>query len=194
MPYLKEAFPLDIMKKTFIALTISSTLLIAPLTQALAQTAAAPTTTTPAAKPAAKKPVRKVVKKASKKTNPKATEVISDKKIPLDEDNDDESSEPEIAGTTTYDFNCELGNKVTIYKNAGDDKYLAIRWDKRIRRLARVQTSTGANRFENHLAGLVWISIPAKSMLLDSKGGHQLANECVQVEPAMNAAAASPKG
>jgi hypothetical protein len=176
------------MNKTFIALTISSALLIAPLTQALAQTAATPA---PAAKPAAKKPVRKVVKA---KAHPKATEVISDKKIPLDEDNDDESSEPEIAGTTTYNFNCELGNKVTIYKNEGDDKYLAIRWDKHIRRLVRVPTTTGANRFENHLAGLVWIGIPAKSMLLDSKGGHQLANECVLAEPTTNAAAASPKG
>lgn len=180
------------MNKTFIALTISSALLIAPLTQALAQTAATPATTAPAAKPAAKKPVRKVVKKA--KTHPKETEVISEKKIPLDEDNDDESSEPEIAGTTTYNFNCELGNKVTIYKNEGDDKYLAIRWDKHIRRLVRVPTTTGANRFENHLAGLVWIGIPAKSMLLDSKGGHQLANECVLAEPATNTAVASPKG
>ncbi|MDB5989705.1 MAG: hypothetical protein JWQ10_1108 [Herbaspirillum sp.] len=187
MPYLKKRFHL--MKKTLIALTISSALLTAPLTQALAQTAAAPATTAPATK----KPVRKVVKKASKKTNPKATEVISDKKIPLDEDNDDESSEPEIAGTKTYNFNCELGNKVTIFKNDGDDKYLAIRWDKHIRRLARVKTTTGANRFENHLAGLVWIGIPAKSMLLDSKGGHQLANECVLAEPAVNTAAASPK-
>jgi hypothetical protein len=182
------------MKKIFTALAISSLLLAAPVTQALAQTSTtAASTATPAAKPAAKKPVRKTVKKSPKKeAHPKATEVSSGKKIPLDSDVDDESSEPEIAGTTTYEFNCELGNKVTIFKNEGDDKYIAIRWDKRIRRLQRVPTTTGANRFENHLAGLVWIGIPAKSMLLDSKGGHQLANECKLVEPA-TAPAAAPK-
>ncbi|HEY4075282.1 MAG TPA: hypothetical protein VGM52_19475 [Herbaspirillum sp.] len=175
------------MKKLFTALAISSFLLAAPVTQALAQTSST------AAKPAAKKPVRKAVKKSMKKeAHPKATEVSSGKKIPLDADIDDESSEPEIAGSTTYEFSCELGNKVTIFKNEGDEKYIAIRWDKRIRRLQRVPTTTGANRFENHLAGLVWIGIPAKSMLLDSKGGHQLANECELVKPA-TASAAAPK-
>ena len=170
------------MKKLFIALAIAASFAAAPVSQALAQTAAA----TPAAKPAVKKaPAKKVVKKAPKKeAHPKATAVSSGKKIPLEEDSDDESSEPEIAGTKTYEFNCELGNKVTIYRNDGDEKYIAIRWDKRVRRLSRVATTTGAKRFENHLAGLVWIGIPAKSMLLDSKKGQQLANECVLNNPA----------
>ncbi|RXZ39009.1 hypothetical protein D9O50_02195 [Oxalobacteraceae bacterium CAVE-383] len=180
------------MKKLFIALAVATAFAAAPVSQALAQ-AAAPAPA--AAKPAAKKaPVKKAVKKAPKKeTHPKAEEVSSGKKIPLDEDSEDESSEPEIAGTKTYDFNCELGNKVTIYRNDGDDKYIAIRWDKRVRRLTRVKTTTGANRFENHLAGLVWIGIPAKSMLLDSKKGQQLANECKLIEPAVAADAAPAK-
>jgi hypothetical protein len=178
------------MKKILLALAVAGTLLAAPLSQAVAQTAAPAATAKPAA---AKKPVKKVVKKAPKKeAHPKAVEVSSGKKIPLDEDSDDESSEPEIAGTKTYDFNCELGNKVTIFKNDGDEKFIAIRWDKRIRRLTRVSTTTGANRFENHLAGLVWIGIPAKSMLLDSKKGQQLANECKLIEPAAAASAAAP--
>jgi hypothetical protein len=177
------------MKKILLALAVAGTLLAAPLSQAVAQTAAAPAAAKPAA---AKKPVKKAVKKAPKKeAHPKAEEVSSGKKIPLDEDSEDESSEPEIAGTKTYDFNCELGNKVTIFKNDGDEKFIAIRWDKRIRRLARVRTTTGANRYENHLAGLVWIGIPAKSMLLDSKKGQQLANECKLVEPAAAAPAKS---
>lgn len=166
-----------IMKKTFTALAIASTLLIAPLSQAFAQTAGTE-------KPAVKKPVKKSSKKSSKAAQPKTEETISSgKKIPLSEDNDDESSEPEVAGTTIYEFNCELGNKITAYKNEGDEKFIAIRWEKHIHRLKRVGTTTGANRFENHMAGLVWIGIPAKSMLLDSKKGQQLANECKMVEP-----------
>jgi hypothetical protein len=176
------------MKKILIAFAVTGAFLTAPVTSAFAQTAAPAAKT--AVKPAAKKPAaKKAVKRVKKEAHPKAEEVISGKKIPLDQDSDDETSEPEVAGTKTYDFNCELGNKVTIFRNDGDEKYIAIRWEKRIRRLVRVPTTTGANRFENHAAGLVWIGIPAKSMLLDSKKGQQLANECKLIEPA---AAATP--
>ncbi|MEF9927680.1 MAG: hypothetical protein RR804_07565, partial [Massilia sp.] len=69
-----------------------------------------------------------------------------------------------------------------------DDKHIALRWKKRLHRLSRVGTTTGANRFENRLYGLVWIGIPAKGMLLDSKQGRQLANECKDAEQAKPAA------
>ena len=91
---------------------------------------------------------------------------------------DEEADEPETAGSSTTDFNCELGNKITIYANASDDKHIALRWKKRVHRLTQVGTSTGAQRFENRLYGLIWIGIPAKGMLLDSKQNRQLANEC----------------
>jgi hypothetical protein len=100
----------------------------------------------------------------------------------------EESDEPDTAGSASTDFNCELGNKITIYTNATDDKHIALRWKKRLHRLSRVGTTTGANRFENRLYGLVWIGIPAKGMLLDSKQGRQLANECKDAEQAKPAA------
>ncbi len=75
-----------------------------------------------------------------------------------------------------------MGNKVTIYSNASDEAHIALRWKKRLHRLTRVGTTTGANRFENKLYGLIWIGIPAKSMLLDSKQNRQLANECRNAE------------
>jgi hypothetical protein len=80
------------------------------------------------------------------------------------------------------DFDCELGNKITIYQNDGDTNHIALRWKKRLHRLTRVSTTTGANRFENKLYGLIWIGIPAKGMLLDSKQNRQLANECKNAE------------
>ena len=39
-----------------------------------------------------------------------------------------------------------------------------------------------AKRFENKLFGLIWIGIPSKGMLLDSKLNRQLANECKNAE------------
>jgi hypothetical protein len=91
---------------------------------------------------------------------------------------DPEEDEPDTTGSISIDFNCELGNQVTVFANASDDSHIALRWKKRVHRLTRVGTSTGAQRFENGRYGLVWIGIPAKSMLLDSKQGRQLANEC----------------
>ncbi len=108
-------------------------------------------------------PHKKAVKHASKTAAAKTSE-------------DDNQVAP--AGQTQVDFHCELGNKVTVYEHADDNKRIGLRWNKKLHELTRVETSTGAHRFEDKDAGLVWISIPAKSMLLDSKKGQQLANEC----------------
>ncbi|RJG11400.1 hypothetical protein [Massilia cavernae] len=118
----------------------------------------------PAAKPKAK-PAKKPLEK-----HPKAVDVLADE------------AEPDITDTTTVEYQCELNNKITIYKNDGDVGHIALRWKKRLHRLDRVGTTTGALRFENARAGLVWIGIPSKGMLLDSKLNRQLANECKNAE------------
>ena len=119
--------------------------------------------------------------------HPKAEKVLkapkgkkAKKAAPVEEDHQLASNEPDpdITDTVTVDFNCELGNKVTIYTNEGDSSHMALRWKKRLHQMTRVGTSTGASRFENPDSSLVWIGIPAKSMLLDSKASRQLANEC----------------
>ena len=89
-----------------------------------------------------------------------------------------DEDEPETTGSLVTEFSCELGNHVTIYNNADDETHIALRWKKRLHRLRRVGTTTGALRFENVRYGLIWIGIPAKGMLLDSKQNRQLANEC----------------
>lgn len=97
--------------------------------------------------------------------------------------------EPDISGTTTTEYQCELGNKITIYHKENDDGQIALRWKQRLHRLTRVGTTTGARRFENPVFGLIWIGIPAKGMLLDSKQNRQLANECKNAEQAKPAMA-----
>ncbi|MCC6071597.1 MliC family protein [Massilia sp. GCM10020059] len=123
-----------------------------------------------AAEPA-KKPVKAKAKKAKEK-HPKAVDVLPDE------------PEPDITDSTTTDYACELNNKVTIYHNDNDPAHIALRWKKRLHRLDRVGTTTGALRFENVRYGLVWIGIPSKGMLLDSKLNRQLANECKNDEQA----------
>ncbi|RZT09320.1 hypothetical protein SAMN05216319_2255 [Duganella sp. CF402] len=119
---------------------------------------------------------KKVVKKAAAKTTKKAAKPV-EPKAP-----DEEADEPSITDSAVTEFDCELGNKITIYANTNDEAHIALRWKKRLHRLTRVGTTTGANRFENKLYGLIWIGIPAKGMLLDSKQNRQLANECRNAE------------
>jgi hypothetical protein len=193
------------MKKYLSTLTLLSALFAIALPQAFAAT--------PAAHASAKKTDKNKTKKkaagkatAHKKTAKKAAAkghqppqahakapakvAAANTRMPFSSDAEDDDKEPDIGGTKSADLSCELGNRLTIYKNDADDKHIAIRWNKRISRLTRVSTTTGANRFENHKVGLVWIGIPAKGILLDSKKGQQLANECKNVEPA--SAAATP--
>ncbi|MCG2583093.1 hypothetical protein [Massilia sp. TS11] len=109
---------------------------------------------------------------AAGKVKPKAAE----KKIEKPAD------EPEVAGQHKTEYTCELGNFVTIFHKEGEEQQIALRWQKRLHAMQRVATTTGAIRFENPEQGLVWIGIPAKGILLDSKAGRQLANECKSPE------------
>lgn len=101
---------------------------------------------------------------------------------------DDDEKAPEVSSYNSTDYDCELGNKLTVYRNQTDTDHIALRWKKQLLRLNRVTTTTGANRFENRKTGLVWIDIPAKGMLLDAKKGQQLANECRSPEQLKTAA------
>lgn len=98
-----------------------------------------------------------------------------------------EEPEPEIQHDKNTDYKCELGATITTYAHPSDDQVITMRWKNRLYRLTKVATSTGANRFENDKAGLVWIDIPTKALLLDSRRGQQLANECKSNRPTMTA-------
>jgi membrane-bound inhibitor of C-type lysozyme len=145
-------------------ITLKKSMIAAGLALAAASLCAAPSASAAEKKP----PVKEKASKA--KPAPKA---------------DPDEPDADITDTTTTDYNCELGNKVTIYHNDNDDSHIAIRWKKRIHRLNKVGTTTGARRFENPTFGLIWIGIPAKGMLLDSKQNRQLANECKNADQEM---------
>jgi hypothetical protein len=115
----------------------------------------------------AKKPVAKAKAKVTK-----AKVVVDDDTIKPTTPED----EPDVGDKHSVEFNCELGNKVTVYSNEVDTSSIALH------RLTQVGTTTGAKRYENQNFGLIWIGIPSKGMLLDSKLNRQLANECKNTE------------
>lgn len=146
---------------------------------------------------------------ASSQDHPKATKVLADqakakakaegkhkksKKEAAAPVVADDEPEPDVTDNSVAEYSCELNNKITIYTNDKDDAHIALRWKNRLHRLDRVGTTTGAVRFENPKFGLIWIGIPAKGILLDSKLNRQLANECKNAEQAkpMVTAAAAP--
>lgn len=144
-------------------LLLSSLTLTAPTVFAATETGA------PATKPVAKK--KHTAKKAAVVAAPAAFELAAP-------DDDDTGAVIDTATAPAIEYKCELGNTLTIFRNDGDDNYIALRWHKVITRMKRVATTTGAHRFENKRSGLVWIGIPAKGLLLDARKGQQLANEC----------------
>lgn len=114
-----------------------------------------------------------------------ATSKKASKKDKAEVGNEQEAT-PDVTNAVAVDFNCELGDKVTMYQSDADTDHIALRWHQHLHPLTRVGTTTGANRFEDNIHGLVWIGIPSKSILLDSKTGHQLANECKSPQQALN--------
>ena len=75
-------------------------------------------------------------------------------------------------------FHCEQGNRVDVSADPQRPDAIKLDWKGRSYPMVAVGTSTGALRYEDVASGNVWIQIPAKSMLLNTKAGQQLANEC----------------
>jgi hypothetical protein len=78
----------------------------------------------------------------------------------------------------TGSFACEMGNKVELRMEGRVTDGVTLVWKGNSYTMSPVSTTTGAVRLENKGEGLVWIQIPSKSMLLNSKIGQQLANDC----------------
>jgi hypothetical protein len=152
---------------------------------------AAPHAIAQAATPEPKASAKPAPKKAAKPTRKKAADELKITETKNESGADEDEKEPDITGSVSVDYKCELGNNLTIFENGTDDQHVALRWNKRLVRMTRVDTSTGANRFENRRTGLVWIGIPAKGILLDAKKGRQLANECRNAEQIKQKAAAA---
>ena len=75
-------------------------------------------------------------------------------------------------------YECELKRKVIVRRIAADGSSLVLNWEGKDHTLVAVPSRAGAIRYENVSNGLTWITIIGKSMLLDTKVGRQLANEC----------------
>ncbi len=73
---------------------------------------------------------------------------------------------------------CELGNVVHITPDAQNRGFFMLQMGKHRFHVSPVSTATGAIRLEDAQAGAMWLQLANKSMLMNSKLGQRMADEC----------------
>lgn len=145
---------------------------------------------TPEAKPAAAKPAAKPVAKAGTKPAARPTlprqklrsearglalaaetvEIINDAQLGV------------AARVLTGTADCEFNQQISVQPLDGVPGYFTvIHKGQRYRMLPR-ETATGAVRLEDPGAGIVWLQIPTKSMLMNTRVGQRLVDNCLLTE------------
>ena len=77
---------------------------------------------------------------------------------------------------------CELGATVRLETDTLQPGYFYLHGKGFRYRMHPVATSTGAIRLEDRKAGVVWLQLANKSMLMDQKKGRRMADECANAE------------
>lgn len=73
---------------------------------------------------------------------------------------------------------CELGQSVVLLADPLVAGLFSLRIGKASYRVSPELTTTGAVRLEDKVAGIVWLQLANKSMLMNQKLGRRLADEC----------------
>ena len=84
---------------------------------------------------------------------------------------------------------CELGQTVLLTPDLAAAGYFTLVLGKSSYRVSPEETTTGAIRLEDKAAGIVWLQLANKSMLMDQKLGRRLADECQSPEQVLVAQA-----
>lgn len=91
------------------------------------------------------------------------------------------SEEQRHAYTLTHigDYECEFKRPVRVSAHPTSEGYVDLHFDKRVVTARPVLSSTGAVRLEDVLGRYLMVQIAFKSMLLDSRNGQRVADECL---------------
>jgi hypothetical protein len=175
------------MRLSLSVLALSALLL--PLTPASAQTAAAPEAAK--AKPAATKPAPKAATSREQLKN-------QAKGLALASEVTEQISEGQMqaaARVMTGDIDCEFDQKITLKPVDGQPGHFHLGFKKVTYRMVPQETTTGAVRLEDRKAGVVWLQIPVKSMLMNAKIGQRMVDACLHADQraAIEASAAAAR-
>lgn len=137
---------------------------------------------TPPPKPAAAKPQ---AAKAAAKAAPKAIAAAKKTPPPPPEPVLNDADETQLAAAERAylgDYACEFKESVHIDKHPKVAGYINVAWKKQLITMKPVLSSTGALRLEDVTGRTLMIQIANKSMLLDTKIGQRLLDDCVHPE------------
>ncbi len=73
---------------------------------------------------------------------------------------------------------CELGNSVSVTADPQNPGHFHLQMNKSTFHMSPVVSATGAIRLEDSHAGAMWLQLSNKSMLMNSKLGQRMADEC----------------
>ena len=80
---------------------------------------------------------------------------------------------------------CDANQQVTVAAVPGLPGHFVLTHQKTVARLVTQETTSGAVRLEDAKLGLLWIQIPAKSMLMNTKLGRRVVDGCITPEQAL---------
>lgn len=73
---------------------------------------------------------------------------------------------------------CEFGEQIQVAAVDGKPGHFTLTHKASSYHLVPEETTTGAVRLEDKHAGMVWLQIPAKSMLMNAKIGQRVVDNC----------------
>lgn len=75
-------------------------------------------------------------------------------------------------------YRCELGQQIEVQRDPRNVNEIGLRWQGGRHTLRRYDSDSGLPRYEDRDRGLLWIDLPWKGVLMDSRSGQPLANDC----------------
>lgn len=95
------------------------------------------------------------------------------------------------ARVMTGDVDCEFNQKILVKAVEGRPGHFDVGYKKVVYRMVPQETTTGAVRLEDKKAGVIWLQIPTKSMLMNSKIGQRMVDACTHADQRAAIAAAN---
>ncbi len=86
------------------------------------------------------------------------------------------------ARVLTGQANCELDQRVSVQPVSGRPGFFQVGFKNTTYTMTPEETTSGAVRLMDKKAGVVWLQIPTKSMLMNNKIGQRLVDNCTQAE------------
>jgi hypothetical protein len=85
---------------------------------------------------------------------------------------------------------CEFNQTITVEPWTEHPGHFKVAYKNATYTMVPEETTTGAVRLEDKRAGVMWLQIPSKSMLMNSKIGQRMVDSCTHAEQRVAATAA----